>query len=469
MRRLALLLSALAVAPVARAEDEAMPPWVEAGDVPIPGWARSVSPSKIDAAIYAEPGNLRARRGSAQLGARLPLFAAKRGPGCQGRWLEVGPVAWMCSDVADFSADGPVSAALGTRMWSGAGGVDLIRPPRPGARPLPKLDFAFPTDDGLPYRYFFAGQDGAYGFSNLASALDDAPDQELEKGFAIAAVEEKTAHGEAWVKTRKGRWFATRELVPVRSFLFHGEILEPERSLDLAWVVADRAQVFATEKADKATGVRVRFEKLHVYDEKPGLAVPQATQPAGSTLAAGKQGAGGMLRISEDGQPPVWIRARDVGRARVAQPPAEAHATERWIDVDLAQQTLVAYEGTRPVFATLVSTGRGPKGSGAETRLGVHRIWVKIFTTKMDNLDNEDAPNHYAIEDVPWVQFFDNAIALHGAFWHHDFGHVHSHGCVNLAPLDARWLFAFTGPHLPQGWVAVFPTEMEPGTLVRVR
>jgi hypothetical protein len=452
--RIALLAGVTLVAAGARARaeaaDDAMPPWVDSGDVPVPAWARSVAPNRLDAALYVEPGNLDVRRGAAQLGARLPIFATRRGPGCQGRWLEVGPVAWICSDVADYEAGDPTSPPLGTRMWKAPDGTDVLRGGRPGTHGLPSLEPMSPTDDGMPYRYFFAGADGAYGYPNLANALDDSPDQELEKGFSVAAVEEKTAHGEKWIKTRKGRWFATRDLVPSRPFLFHGALVDDK--LDLGWVVNDKAPVYASEKLGKATGVRSRFGMVHVFEERPT--------------------SGGVLRVSEDGQPPVWIRTRDVARAKLASPPAEAggdHATERWIDVDLAEQTLVAYEGTKPVFATIVSTGRGPKGSDAATPPGVHRIWVKIFTTKMDNLADEDAEQHYAIEDVPWVQFFDKAVALHGAFWHHDFGHVHSHGCVNLAPLDARWLFAFTGPHLPQGWVAAYPTKMEPGTVIRVR
>jgi lipoprotein-anchoring transpeptidase ErfK/SrfK len=442
-----LVLGGAVLAPRAHAgDDAAIPPWVDVGDVPVPAWARSVAPNRLDAAFYKEPGNLDRRRGSAQLGARLPLFGTRRSSGCQGRWLLVGPEAWICSDVAEFSGEEPLSPALGTRPFTFPDGTDAIRPPRPGTRGLPRLDGVAPTDDGLPYRYFFAGADGAYGYANLANALDDSPDQELEKGFSVAAIEEKKAHGESWVKTKKGRWFATRELVPVRPFLFHGELVA-DGKLDLAWVVADKAAVYGSEKPDKPTGTRTRFEKVRVLEEKKD-----------------------MLRISES--PAAWMRARDVARARQAPPPAELdaeHAKERWIDVDLAQQTLVAYEGTTPVFATIVSTGRGPRGSEFETRTGVHRIWVKIFTTKMDNLNDEDAEHHYAIEDVPWVQFFDKAIALHGAFWHRDFGHIHSHGCVNLAPLDARWLFAFTGPHLPQGWVAAYPTKHALGTVVRVR
>lgn len=455
----ALLVGAglFSVASVARADapsllaDDALPPWVDVGDVPAPVWARSIAPNKSDAAFYTEPGKLESRRGSAQLGARFPLYATRRASGCQGRWFEVGPFAWICSDVADYSGDDPGAPSLGTRPWLLPGG-DAIRPPRPGARALPPLEPGSPSDDGLPFRYYFAGEGGAYGFASLARALDDAPDQELEKGFAIAALEEKAAHGESWVRTKKGRWIAMRELVPARSFLFHGELLDGKPSgLDVAWVTVDKANVFPTEKQDKPSAVLVRFEKLHVKEEKG-------------------TGANAMLRI--DGPTARWVRARDVSRARHAPPPAEAggeNATERWIDVDLVQQTLVAYEGTKPVFATLVSTGKGPPKTEFATNVGVHRIWVKIFTTKMDNLEKEDVEKHYALEDVPWVQFFDKAIALHGAFWHRDFGHVHSHGCVNLAPLDARWLYAFTSPHLPIGWTAVYPTKAEPGTVVRVR
>jgi lipoprotein-anchoring transpeptidase ErfK/SrfK len=178
------------------------------------------------------------------------------------------------------------------------------------------------------------------------------------------------------------------------------------------------------------------------------------------------------VRISDDGVTPTqWMLARDLARPSLAAPPAElgADTTERWIDVELATQTLVAYEGTRPVYATLASTGRGPRGSGSDTPAGVHRIWVKILSSNMDDTERDDVDRHYSMEDVPYVQFFDNAVALHGAYWHRDFGRVKSHGCVNLAPLDARWLFTFTEPHVPAAWAAAYPNALEKGTTVRVR
>jgi len=62
--------------------------------------------------------------------------------------------------------------------------------------------------------------------------------------------------------------------------------------------------------------------------------------------------------------------------------------------------------------------------------------------------------------------YFKGSYALHGAFWHNNFGHKMSHGCVNLAPLDARFVFLWATPTLPQGWHGAWATRDEQGTLV---
>jgi lipoprotein-anchoring transpeptidase ErfK/SrfK len=175
------------------------------------------------------------------------------------------------------------------------------------------------------------------------------------------------------------------------------------------------------------------------------------------------------VRVSADGAPAAeWMLARDLVHPEVSDPPSEVTGPdERWIDVHLPSQTLVAYEGKTPVYATLVSTGRGAPNS--ITPVGVNRIWVKITTSTMDDIEREDVSKHYSMEDVPWVMFFNKSVALHGAFWHRDFGHVHSHGCVNLPPIDARWLYGWTSPHVPAGWNAAYPVDFEKGTVVRVR
>ena len=86
----------------------------------------------------------------------------------------------------------------------------------------------------------------------------------------------------------------------------------------------------------------------------------------------------------------------------------------------------------------------------------------------MSNLGGDVESDRYRIEDVPYTQYFDQGIALHAAFWHSNYGIKMSHGCVNLSPLDAKWVFLFTDPQLPKGWHGVWATDGRPGSRVRV-
>jgi hypothetical protein len=167
----------------------------------------------------------------------------------------------------------------------------------------------------------------------------------------------------------------------------------------------------------------------------------------------------------------TWVSLSDVQLATPGPPPADLapDGHEKWIDVDLTHQTLVAFEGTTPVFATLVSSGKRDerdKTKDHPTPTGTFRVQSKHVTTTMDGDVAADAP--YSIEDVPWVMYFDGSYALHGAFWHANFGHPMSHGCVNLSPADARQLFGWTEPRLPAGWHGVFARTPADGTRVVV-
>ena len=164
-------------------------------------------------------------------------------------------------------------------------------------------------------------------------------------------------------------------------------------------------------------------------------------------------------------------RESDVTVLRAATTrPEGVGETETWIDVDLAHQTLIAYEGLTPVYATLVSSGRirDPEDplQTHDTPTGLWRVRSKYVTHTMDGDHATDGP--YSIEDVPYVMYFELAFALHSAFWHDGFGRPRSHGCVNLAPADARWLFGWSHPRLPEGWHTVFPTDADLGTWIYV-
>ena len=114
----------------------------------------------------------------------------------------------------------------------------------------------------------------------------------------------------------------------------------------------------------------------------------------------------------------------------------------RWIDLDLTNQRVTAYEDQTPVYSTLASTGL----PATPTPTGQFRVWIKLRD------DDMSGPGYY-LEDVPFVMYFYRGYGLHGVWWHANFGHPMSHGCVNLPNDAAEWLF---------GWADM-------GTLVNIR
>ena len=116
--------------------------------------------------------------------------------------------------------------------------------------------------------------------------------------------------------------------------------------------------------------------------------------------------------------------------APLAQGPAVAPGGTRWIDVDLSKQTVYAYEGNSIVNTFLVSTGTALH----PTVTGQYHIYVKLLATNMTG------PGYF-LPNVPFTMYFYKGYGLHGTYWHHNFGHPMSHGCVNLRTSDAQWLF----------------------------
>ncbi len=119
-----------------------------------------------------------------------------------------------------------------------------------------------------------------------------------------------------------------------------------------------------------------------------------------------------------------------------AAPPAapapsnETRGGARWIDVDLTNQMVYAYEGDTIVNSFVVSTGT----AYTPTVTGKFKIWIKLKSTDMSG------PGYY-LPDVPYTMYFYKGYGLHGTYWHSNFGTPMSHGCVNLSIPDAEWLF----------------------------
>jgi lipoprotein-anchoring transpeptidase ErfK/SrfK len=135
--------------------------------------------------------------------------------------------------------------------------------------------------------------------------------------------------------------------------------------------------------------------------------------------------------------------------------PGWAKKGEKWISISINKQSLVLYEGTKPVYATLVSTGEAGLENHEETtatKRGIFRVHTKHITSTMAS---DEIGEEFELRDVPYVQYFaKGGFALHGAYWHDRFGTPKSHGCINLSPEDARRIFFWTDPQVPPGWHA---------------
>lgn len=162
-----------------------------------------------------------------------------------------------------------------------------------------------------------------------------------------------------------------------------------------------------------------------------------------------------------------WLRDESLTRVNpMKKTPGWATPGRSWVDISILKQTLIAYEGTTPVYVTLVSTGAAGLGDPKDTHStvrGQFLIHTKHVTATMSG---EELGDEFDLRDVPYVQYFREGYALHASYWHDSFGKPRSHGCINLSPADARWLFHWTDPPVPAAWHGAM--TLRNGTLVYV-
>ncbi|MCK4300930.1 MAG: L,D-transpeptidase, partial [Planctomycetes bacterium] len=146
-------------------------------------------------------------------------------------------------------------------------------------------------------------------------------------------------------------------------------------------------------------------------------------------------------RIGQD----RWVHGGYVAVARFKPRPSSIGPTERWVGICLKEQTAVASEGDYPVYAAMTATGL----PGTPTVQGIFRTWERVASARMVG------PGYY-LEDVTWTCYFYSGYALHTSYWHDAFGSPRSHGCINLSPYDAWWIFRWSesgGPSSPAVYV----------------
>ncbi len=325
----------------------------------------------------------------------------------------MGPIAWLCNDAEKVTC----STSEGT--------------PSPPIEPT--TAFARVTDRGaLGYRHFGLVEQGV-------------PDAEFQPGFFLGIEARRSNETGDWFSlTTSGLWVTERDLTTLEASRFAGVAVTG--ALDMGWL--------HTTRAIPRSSIAGMLRQTRPLSRLSRVNVRQVMDHNGRRWYQTDYG---------------WLSQSELRVPELSSPPSQLLPEERWIDVDTLHQTLVAYVGSRPVYATMVSTGRGRAGSARATPLGEFRVWAKLLATDMDNLDDPEAVTSYVLESVPWVLFFHRGYGLHGTYWHDAFGNPKSHGCINLSLADARWLFAFASPILPAGWRAVHPTVYDRGTLIRIR
>ena len=266
-----------------------------------------------------------------------------------------------------------------------------------------------------PLIYAQVVQENAPVFSHpVKAAYGLPPTRRLGVGYLWVSVQGRTTYeGRQYYQINPQEYVPAEALSIHRASAFQGVILSEQPKGPFAWILR-AVQPRLTPGGDVNVNAPVygRYQLVEIA----------STEHLGNEV---------WYLIASD----QWINQVYVGKVTPAAVPPGVGPGAAWIDINLFEQTLAAYVGGRMVYATLVSSGL----SGWNTPPGLFQVWRRVESGKMSGADNR--PDYYFLEDVPWTLYFNRDIALHGAYWHDGFGYRHSHGCVNLAPLDAKWLF----------------------------
>ncbi|MFZ5891225.1 MAG: L,D-transpeptidase [Myxococcota bacterium] len=553
-------------------------------DTKAPANAERIAATSIATTVYKLPDTASRRLGYIRLGGSVQRDAEPvAGKGCKGKFYHVYPMGFVCTDEATIDMQAPLVRAASRRpdlskplpykygfvratsplylrvpsraeqlksefkleehlSWyaehksevqgviAGANDVPLDPRgfPRAGLKPPP----GFRTSTELSENELFGGEgpsdpipfwlQNGRSVPNVSgfevpetSIFADRTRRKTGLSFVGAFMTSSDGLERRFAVTVDLRLVPTTKVKPDTGSPFHGLELGPNASFPFAWVISEGAHTYRLIK-DK--------DEARAGEDLPKRAIVPL-----SGKARIKQGER-FYQTQKDKT--VWLRSADL--AVVDKPPTLPEAAEKgdkWIDISITAQTLVLYEGKRPVYATLVSTGRdrlGDPKTTLSTPRGTFRLQSKHVAAAMDSeenssvsggsrsrqsvaspsaqatidrlnqakargekLDEQDRrrllniekgrdPEYgitvrrgaagFELRDVPWIQYFASGYALHGAYWHDVFGTPRSHGCVNLSPIDARVVFRWTDPPLPDGWHGInVGADMGEGTVVVIR
>lgn len=289
-------------------------------------------------------------------------------------------------------------------------GITYPAPPLPLIRPSVGLA-------KIPYQYAKLTSPSAPLYSTIGDAMAKVPMFYIagaNRYISYTAFQE-TENGAFFQSNVTGGWVDGGDAARAAPPSFQGLLLRSTPRTSFGWIIAPSLVRTSPGFDGKETKREVqRYEVVTVYAMKKVLKDDWV-----------------MIGLDE------WVEDRVVARVTPNTTPPAGVNTGRWIEVNLEEQTLMVYDNSQMVFATMVSTGIDP----FFTKPGIHRIYEKKPAETMSGDFSGDRSGYYYLEDVPWTMYFDELRALHGAYWPAPFGFTVSHGCVNMSIGDSRWLY----------------------------
>ena len=292
--------------------------------------------------------------------------------------------------------------------------IGLTYPPRPlPASPPPRELASSPVfvakiniGDTEPAMIYGTLEDAAAGNNPVRQI---APGAGLRY---VSYIREQRINDKPFVQLKSGEWMRAS---PAGYPSFQGLVFHKTPSNDFGWMVDHARPKVSPSWNAPETGTQLwRQTPVQIYE----------VVEAEDTL---------WYMIGPD----QWMPWQDARRVEVNTTPPEGVTGGRWINVDLFNQTVAVYDNFQLVFATLIASGGDPYF----TRPGLFPIYEKKPLETMQGAFEANRADFYYLEDVPWTMYFDQARALHGAYWQDWLGFAGTHGCVNLSIGDSAWLF----------------------------
>ncbi len=292
-------------------------------------------------------------------------------------------------------------------------GIVYPPPPMPGSQPGPVYDevssnYAKINIDASEPAAIYSSLDDAVAGNNPVSYLPAGDGLRY-----VTYLQQMDVNGGHYVLLSSGGWM--RASPATISSTFQGLAFHTNPTGKFGWIIDPTDPVAGPSVLAPISGSQVQRETL--------VQILQTAEAEGTT----------WYRIGLN----QWVQRQDIRMFEINPTPPEGVDNNRWIEVNLYEQTLAVYENGQLKFATLIATGAEPY----YTRPGLFKIYQKKPLETMTGAFNGDKSDYYHLADVPWTMYFDKARALHGAYWRAFFGYPQSHGCVNLSIGDSKWLY----------------------------